>query len=119
MWPSRTKALPRSIDAAAAAICAALAGCAGPAPPPSPLPANVTPQAAQAQLVPGRSNKADVMAALGPATVLTFDSGYELWVYRKPGVNRDPRTDSEFVVLFSPNGIVKKTRVKPAYPARE
>ena len=116
MWPSRTKAT--LVRLAAAGAVAGLAGCAGPAPPPSPLPANVTPQAAQAELVPGRSTKADVAAALGPATVLHFDSGYELWVYRKPGADRDPRTSSEFVVLFTPSGVVKKTRVRPAYPAR-
>jgi outer membrane protein assembly factor BamE (lipoprotein component of BamABCDE complex) len=117
MWPSRQQALRRI--SLAAALGAILAGCAGPAPPPSPLPQGISPQAAQAAVVPGRSTKTDVLAALGKATVLTFDSGSELWVYRKPGEGRDPRTESEFVVLFTPNGVVKKTRVKPAYPPRE
>ncbi|MES2511051.1 MAG: hypothetical protein V4625_14060 [Pseudomonadota bacterium] len=57
---------------------------------------------------PGVSTKAEVQAALGTANVVSFESGYEVWVYRADG--------AEFVLLFTPNGIVKKTRTrqKPA-----
>ncbi|MES2413543.1 MAG: hypothetical protein V4614_07050 [Pseudomonadota bacterium] len=59
-------------------------------------------------IIKGVSTKADVQAALGVANVVNFESNYEVWVYRSAG--------AEFVVLFPPNGIVKKTRIrqKPA-----
>ena len=52
----------------------------------------------------GRSTKADVRAALGEGTVVNFDSGYEVWVYRQPR--------EELVLLFEPSGILSKTRVR-------
>ena len=74
-------------------------------------------QEAQDLIVIGSSIKADLLAALGPATVVKFDSGYEVWVYRgKPA--KAPATGAEFVVLFSPAGIVMKTRIRPAYDGR-
>ncbi|MDB5886207.1 MAG: hypothetical protein JWR74_2378 [Polaromonas sp.] len=73
----------------------------------------MTMQAAMQAVSIGQSSKADVLAALGPATVVPFDSGYEVWVYR-----RNPRKSeagqAEFVVLFAPSGIVKKMRIRPA-----
>jgi hypothetical protein len=77
------------------------------------------------------NSKADVIAALGPATVLRFDSGYEVWVYRfveSPRTQADARsgasapgkgsaeTPSELVLLFTPTGVVAKTRVRFAPP---
>lgn len=59
-------------------------------------------------VTPGRSTKADVLASLGATTTVRFDSGYEVWVYRLPNT----RT-GEYVILFSPSGIVAKTRVRP------
>lgn len=53
----------------------------------------------------GTSTKAEVKAALGTANVVSFASGYEVWVYRAAG--------AEFVLLFAPSGIVKKTRIRP------
>lgn len=78
----------------------------------------------------GRS-QADVFAALGPATVLRFDSGYEVWVYRfddppagkraeargKASLASDEREGearSELVMLFTPSGVVGKLRVRSA-----
>ena len=60
----------------------------------------------------GRS-KADVIAALGVATVMRFDSGYEVWVYlvRQPSA-RDRAESSELVMLFTPSGVVAKVRVR-------
>ena len=57
----------------------------------------------------GRSTRADVAAALGRTLVINFDNGYEIWVYRianAPG--------AEYLVLFSPSGVVTKTRLRPA-----
>ena len=65
----------------------------------------------------GKSSKAEVMAALGTGTVINFDSGYEVWVYRTK--SREPaEAKAEFVILFSPDGVVRKTRLRPAYVVR-
>ena len=101
--------------------CFWLAGCAGPTnlfgsdarAPPFRDP-GMSMQSANAMVATGQSTRADVMAALGPATVVKFDSGFEVWVYsaKAPESNVDP---AEFVILFAPSGIVKKTRLRPAY----
>jgi hypothetical protein len=59
------------------------------------------------------SAKADVAAAFGEAKVVRFDSGYEMWSYQSEG-NEAPFRKSEFVVLFSPAGVVAKTRLRGA-----
>ena len=75
---------------------------------------NMSLQSAGGVVTAGTSTKADVFAALGPATVVKFDSGYEVWAYRdKPA--RAVVPGNEFVILFTPDGIVKKTRMRPAY----
>ena len=101
--------------------CFWLAGCAGPAglfssdtrAPPFRDP-GMAMQSAKDLVVTGQATRADVLAVLGPATVVQFDSGYEVWVYREksPESRVDP---AEFVLLFTPSGIVKKTRLRPAY----
>ena len=67
----------------------------------------------------GQTTKADVLAALGPATVVKFDSAYEVWVYRGtlpgPSSAGSAVSPAEFVILFTPAGLVKKSRIKPAY----
>lgn len=80
-----------------------LTGCAT-QPPPKPAAA---PSLAErsASLAIGRSTKSDVRAALGEGTVVSFDSGYEVWVYRQPDV-------AELVLLFEPSGILSKTRLR-------
>jgi outer membrane protein assembly factor BamE (lipoprotein component of BamABCDE complex) len=103
------------------AACLALAGCASPMDEldsRNALPEFSTPgmsmQGAKDAIVAGKSTKADVAAVLGTGTIVKFDSGYEAWVYRakayKPAVNA-PGTN-ELVVLFTPAGIVKKTRIR-------
>ena len=56
----------------------------------------------------------DLPTPLGPATVVQFDSGYEVWVYRKNPLRSEPG-NAEFVILFDPSGHVKKSRIRPAY----
>jgi hypothetical protein len=66
---------------------------------------------AKAALTIGKSSRADVIAALGETLVISFDTGYEVWVYRlanAPG--------AELVILFAPSGLVAKTRIRPAPP---
>jgi len=78
---------------------------------------NLGMQGAQAMVIPGTSTKADVSTALGAATVVRFDSGYEVWAYReKPPKSEAP--GAEFVILFAPSGIVQKTRIRPRYEIR-
>ena len=102
-----------------------LTGCALMAPPrPADTPlrrgeVRSIPQAKGALTI-GKSTKAEVRAALGEATVVGFDSGYEVWVYRltrEPPVTGDAGR-AEFVVLFSPAGVVTKTRVRPVVVRR-
>jgi hypothetical protein len=64
---------------------------------------------AKEAVVIGRSTRADVIAALGETLVISFDTGYEVWVYRLANAR-----DAEFVILFSGSGIVAKTRFRPA-----
>jgi outer membrane protein assembly factor BamE (lipoprotein component of BamABCDE complex) len=101
--------------------CLVLAGCASPLSEPdsrNAMPEFSTPgmslQSAKDAIVAGKSTKADVAAVLGNGTVVKFDSGYEVWVYRaksyKPAV--DAPGTNELVVLFSPSGIVRKTRIR-------
>lgn len=75
----------------------------------------ITPQSALDAIAVGRSTRAEVAAALGKATVIPFDSGYEVWVYRWRGAQPTTRAATELVVLFEPSGLVKKTRVRPGY----
>ena len=76
--------------------------------------ANMSMQTTQVAIVAGQTTKAQTRALLGPATEIRFDSGYAIWVYREkaaqPGADR-----AEFVILFAPSGIAKKTRLRPAY----
>ena len=76
----------------------------------------------------GKSTKTDVIAALGETRVISFDTGYEVWVYRLANYTPAnpapaqriasekawPRTPAEFVILFAPSGLVAKTRIRPA-----
>ena len=79
----------------------------------------------------GKSTKADVLAALGETLVISFDNGYEVWLYRlandapareslgqriaRMGSQKAKReTTAEFVILFAPSGVVAKTRIRPA-----
>ena len=101
--------------------CLWLAGCAGPwgfigAENKAPLfrDPDMSMQTASDAIAMGQTTKADVVAALGAATVVKFDSGFEVWVYRTKSA-QSAATAAEFVILFAPSGIVKKTRIRPAY----
>jgi hypothetical protein len=50
----------------------------------------------------------------GPAKVIRFDSGYEVWIYQLPGelpAKGKAALKTELVVLFAPSGTVTKTRI--------
>ena len=107
----------------ACVCCLWLAGCAGPGlfgggtdAPPFSNP-QMSMQTASDSIMIGKTSKADVMAALGATTVINFDSGYEVWVYRAK--SREPaEAKAEFVILFSPDGVVRKTRLRPVSVVR-
>ena len=73
-------------------------------------------RAASDRIEIGKSTKADVMAALGKTTAITFDSGFEVWVYHIASASegRGEPGKTEFVVLFAPSGVVTKARVRAA-----
>lgn len=122
------------------ALCACVAGCAAPGASPvttGMAAANaISARNARDAITIGKSTKADVIAILGKTTVVSFDSGFEVWVYQiigervtgetaaKPSwVERilhagsekgTARGKTEFVVLFAPSGVVAKTRIRPA-----
>ena len=73
--------------------------------------ATLSPDAAQAAVRVGNS-KVEVTQALGRANVITFDSGWEVWVYRWPGADRSTRAAIEVVVLFDNAGVVRKVRTR-------
>jgi hypothetical protein len=65
-------------------------------------------------VLPGRTTKAELLAAFGPTRTVRFDSGYEVWLYQSPA---GAGQFSEFVVLLDPAGVVSKTRRRaPALP---
>jgi hypothetical protein len=74
-------------------------------------------QAAQEFMVIGTTTQAEALSALGPATEIQFDSGYTVWVYRAR-VEQPDADRAEFIILFAPSGVVKKTRLRPAYAGR-
>lgn len=93
-----------------------LAGCAGPLPLPhadGPMfrDPGMAPQAAVDAIAPGRSTRAEIAARLGEADRVAFDNGYEVWVYRSHPVRQG---QPELVLLFGPDGTVKKVRLKEA-----
>ena len=98
-----------------------LAGCAGSAfAPKRDQPAFKEPTMsmlqAQQTVRPGKSNKADVLTMLGPATVVRFDSAYEVWVYggADDALKQAAGSGAELVILFNPAGIAVKSRLRPA-----
>jgi hypothetical protein len=60
---------------------------------------------ASAPVIVGRSTKAEVLAALGKATVVSFDSGFEAWLYKRGD-------KSELLILFAPSGVATKSRIR-------
>ena len=115
------------------AFCACVGGCAGPgASVTTDTAATIAAANARDAITIGKSTKTDVLAALGKTTAISFDSGFEVWVYQikddaparsnlverilHRGSEKATRGKSEFVVLFAPSGVVTKTRIRPAPP---
>jgi hypothetical protein len=94
-----------------AAILAALllAGCAS-----APTPGTQVAQDRFSQLVvPGKTTRAELVAAFGQTRSVVFDSGMEAWLYSTGAA--DGRS-TELVLLLDRSGVVRKVRTRPAYP---
>lgn len=87
-----------------------LAGCATQAPPPGTV---VAPERFGQLVVPGRTTRAELLAAFGPTRSVAFDSGYQAWLYSAAGAGG---RNEELVLLLDRDGIVRKMRRRPAYP---
>src|SRR4051812_19742216 len=104
-----------ALNCASLMIAICVVGCATP----MPNSGNVTSaRDAQAAVTIGKSTKAEVEAALGKAIAVSFDSGYEVWVYREKGTRglfaRPTGDNAELVLLFEPRGVLKKSRIRDA-----
>jgi hypothetical protein len=64
-------------------------------------------------VVPGRTTRAELLAAFGPTKTVSFDSGYETWLYE---ANAGAGRHTELVLLLDRAGIVQKMRRRPPYP---
>ncbi len=86
-----------------------LTGCATRAPEPG---TSVAEARFDQLVVPGRTTRAELLAAFGPTKAVVFDSGMEAWLYTSPA----PGGHTELVLLLGRDGIVKKLRKRPPYP---
>ncbi|WP_332813980.1 hypothetical protein [Ramlibacter sp.] len=116
MRPIDSNALAALLAALLLAGCATRGGWFDPDEPDHPFadPQLMVPTAAQ--LLSQGQARSEVQARLGPAEVLRFDSGYEVWVYRTRGKG-DARATPELVLLFDPSGQLARLRARPAYGA--
>lgn len=64
-------------------------------------------------VVPGRTTRAELLAAFGPTKTVSFDSGMEAWLYEsEAGAGRH----TELVLLLDRAGVVQKMRRRAPYP---
>jgi len=64
-------------------------------------------------VVPGRTTRAELLAAFGPTRNVVFDSGHEAWLYE---ANAGAGRHTELVLLLDRAGVVRKMRRRPPYP---
>jgi len=64
-------------------------------------------------VVPGRTTRAELLAAFGPTKSVRFDSGMETWLYE---TNAGAGRHTELVLLLDREGVVRKMRRRPPYP---
>jgi hypothetical protein len=73
----------------------------------------VAPDRFDALVVPGHTTRAELLAAFGPTTSVTFPSGMQAWLYEADaGAGRH----TELVLLLDRDGVVHKMRRRPPYP---
>ena len=89
---------------------ALLSGCATRAPEPG---TSVAEARFETLVVPGRTTRAELLAAFGPTKMVKFDAGMEAWLYTAPAA---AGRNTELVLLLDRDGIVRKLRKRPPYP---
>jgi hypothetical protein len=89
---------------------AVLSGCATRAPEPG---TSVAEARFDTLVVPGRTTRAELLAAFGSTKTVRFDSGMEAWLYSTPAA---AGRSTELVLLLDRDGIVRKLRKRPPYP---
>jgi hypothetical protein len=102
---------PRRLVCIGALAAALLSGCATRAPEPG---TTVAEARFDALVVPGRTTRAELLAAFGPTKTVVFDSGMEAWLYTAPAAGGG-RT--ELVLLLGRDGVVRKMRKRPPEPS--
>lgn len=102
--------MKRLIAALGAAL--ALAGCATTPDEPGKL---VPEDRFARTVVPGRTTRAELLAAFGPTRTVRFDSGVEAWLYEANAANAGGG-HTELVLLLDRAGVVQKMRRRPPYP---
>ncbi len=90
-------------------VTALLSGCATRAPEPG---TRVAESRFGQLVVPGRTTRAELLAAFGPTKTIVFDSGMETWLYTAPAAGGH----TELLLLLGRDGIVRKMRKRPPYP---
>jgi hypothetical protein len=100
----------RRVLTVAGLAAALLSGCATRAPEPG---TSVAEARFDALVVPGRTTRAELLAAFGPTKTVVFDSGMAAWLYTAPAAGGG---HAELVLLLGRDGIVKKMRKRPPYP---
>ena len=74
------------------------------------------PQPGDTAIAPDHRGMAQMRAALGPAQTVRFDSGYQVWRYSyppaHPAMADGKPASAEFVILFGPDGMARKARLR-------
>jgi hypothetical protein len=91
-------------------VMALVSGCATRAPEPG---TSVAEARFDALVVPGRTTRAELLAAFGSTKTVKFDSGMAAWLYTAPAAGG---RNTELVLLLDRDGIVRKLRKRPPYP---
>jgi hypothetical protein len=65
---------------------------------------------ASSGMAEGYRSREQLRAALGPATAIRFDSGYEVWRYAYLAANPAAKTAAELVILLGPDGVAMRSR---------
>jgi hypothetical protein len=106
------RCLGRTLAAALLALAGStLSGCATNAPEPGKV---VAQDRFEQLVVPGRTTRAELLAAFGPTKTVVFDSGIEAWLYES---TVSSGRHAELVLLLDRAGIVRKMRTRPPYPS--
>lgn len=71
------------------------------------------PSADDTALAADYASTTQMQARLGPAKVVSFESGFQMWRYTYP-VSRNDGPPAEFTILFGPDGGARKARLQEA-----